>query len=106
MINYGCLHRLVGIVITPNYIFNLQGQKILSFFFFSSLLKSYYMLNSLSVKTKSFPETPLPPRSQQKKKKRLKCLAKHFRSNGKKYFAQYNHELRLNNSNFLLGGIL
>ena len=69
MINYGCLHRLVGIVITPNYIFNLQGQKILSFFFFHPFLKSYYMLNSLSVKTKSFPETPLPPRSQQKKKK-------------------------------------
>lgn len=70
MINYGCLHRLVGIVITPNYIFNLQGQKILSFFFFffSSLSKSYYMLNSLSVKTKSFPETPLPPHSQKKKK--------------------------------------
>lgn len=72
MINYGCLHRLVGIVITPNYIFNLQGQKILSFFFFHPFLKSYYMLNSLSVKTKSFPETPLPPRSQQKKKKEIK----------------------------------
>lgn len=70
MINYGCLHRLVGIVITPNYIFNLQGQKILSFFFFfHPFLKSYYILNSLSVKTKSFPETPLPPRSQQQKKK-------------------------------------
>ena len=26
------------------------------------------MLNSLSVKTKSFPETPLPPHSQKKKK--------------------------------------
>lgn len=69
MINYGCLHRLVGIVITPNYIFNLQGQKILPFFFFiHPFLKSYYMLNSLSLKTKRFPETPLPPRSQQKKK--------------------------------------
>ena len=30
------------------------------------------MLNSLSVKTKSFPETPLPPRSQKKKKKEIK----------------------------------
>ena len=68
MINYGCLHRLLVIVITPNYIFNLQGQKILSFFFFHPFLKSYYVLNSLSVKTKRFPETPLPPRSQQKKK--------------------------------------
>lgn len=71
MINYGCLHRLVGIVITPNYIFNLQGQKILSFFF-SSLSKELLHVEFIIGKNKKFPGNPSSPPFPTKKKKEIK----------------------------------
>ena len=69
MINYGCLHRLVGIVITPNYIFNLQGQKIfLFFFFFSSLSKELLHVEFIITKNKKVPGNPPSPTFPTKKK--------------------------------------
>lgn len=72
MINYGCLHRLVGIVITPNYIFNLQGQKILSFFFFFIPSKELLHVEFIISKNKKFPGNPPSPTFPTKKKKKIK----------------------------------